>query len=153
MDAGDYKIRNPVTRARLFGYWAPAILWAALLLSLGGETASAQNTGSLLATLLGALFDAITYEQAMIIHWAIRKSAHIVAYAILGWLNFRALRAGRPGWSLRWSVVAVLMALAVAIADELHQAMSPQRTAALADVAFDLWGAVVSQFLVRGRRR
>lgn len=153
MDAGDYKIRNQVTRARLFGYWAPAILWAALLLSLGGDGLSGRTTGGLLSRLLTPLFGQLTIDQLLVLNWFVRKSAHIFGYAVLALLNYRALRRGRPGWTLGWSVTAVLMALVVAIADELHQAMSPQRTAALADVAFDLWGAAVSQFLVRGRRR
>lgn len=153
MNVGNYKIRHRVTRARLFLDWAPAILWAALLLSLGGNSLSGRATGGFLVRFLTPIFGPLSFDQLIVINWTIRKCAHICSYAILGLLNYRAIRGGRPGWSLRWSVMAVLMAFAVAVADELHQTLSPQRTAAIVDVGFDLWGAVVSQFLVRGRRR
>ena len=97
------------------------------------------------------LFSSLSFDQLVILNWAIRKSAHIGAYAILALLNFRAIRGEREGWTLRWSVIAVAMAVLVAIADEIHQGFSPFRTASPADVAFDLWGAAVSQFLVKGR--
>ena len=125
------------------------MLWAALLLLLGGDTMSGGST----VGLLGQLFSSLTSDQLVILNWMIRKSAHVCAYAIQALLNFRAIRGERHGWTLRWSVTAVLLALVVAVADELHQSYSSVRTGAAADVAFDLWGAAVSQFLVKGRGR
>ena len=125
------------------------MLWAALLLLLGGDAMSARSTGGLLSR----LFSSLTIEQLVILNWAIRKSAHVCAYAIQALLNFRAIRGEREGWTLQWSVAAVLLALLVALADELHQSYSSVRSGAAGDVAFDLWGAAVSQFLVKGRAR
>ena len=138
-----------MTRARLFLDWAPAVLWAALLLSLGGVTMSARSTTGVLARLLPSA----SFDQLFILNWMMRKSAHICGYAILALLNFRAIRGGRSGWLLRWSVLAVALTLPVAIADEFHQSYSPVRSGSPADVAFDLWGAAVSQFFVKGRGR
>ena len=125
------------------------MLWAALLLLLGGDPLSGRTTGDLLTR----LFSSLPFEPLVILNWTIRKSAHVCAYAIQGLLTFRAVRGERRGWTLRWSVTAVLLTLLVAIADEFRQSHSSVRTGSAADVAFDLWGAAVSQFLAKGRVR
>ena len=49
---------------------------------------------------------------------------------------------------MRWSVTAVLIAIAVAAADETHQAFVPSRTASPLDVLIDTCGAVLAQIAV-----
>jgi VanZ family protein len=58
---------------------------------------------------------------------------HLVAYAVL------AMLLARAGTS---RAVAVAAATVYGLTDELHQAFVPGRDAALADVGFDLLGAV-----------
>ena len=101
---------------------------------------------TLVTTILGhpvppALFEAI--------HFFIRKSAHLIEYAILGALFFRAARGDRREWRLQWSALAVLLAAVVASADEWHQTLIPSRTAAVSDVVLDTAGATVAQILIR----
>ena len=92
------------------------------------------------------------FQTIFILNYTSRKTAHIGAYGLLAILNFRAIRGERSGWNLRWSIQAVLFALAVAVADECRQSFSGSRSGSAVDVLFDLWGAAVSQFLVSGRR-
>ena len=143
-----------MTRARqLFVYWLPAVLWAALILGLGGNASSGDRTGLLIERLLTPLFGDLSPDTVVLINYVVRKSTHIGAYALLALLIFRAVRGIRDGWALRWSLLAVLMAGAVAVTDEYRQSFAQSRTGSARDVSFDLWGAAVSQFFVRGRRR
>ena len=132
-------------RAELFRNWAPAVLWALLILALSGESGSAENTQKWIER----LFPALSPDALFYINYCLRKGAHVGAYGVLGFLNFRALRWRHAGWALALAVV-------VALIDEGHQATTAVRTAALADIGFDLCGAgltvVFSRSLLRRRR-
>lgn len=142
-----------MTRARQFlRCWGPALGWAAVLLAMAGDSASGPRTETLLQLVLAPIFGEICNETISILNYALRKSTHVGAYGLLAILNFRAIRGERSGWNLRWSGSAVLFALAVAVADEYRQTFAGSRSGSASDVAFDLWGAAVSQFFVRGRR-
>lgn len=78
--------------------------------------------------------------------FAIKKSAHIVAFGMLALLILRALVAWRPLlWQAltlrRASLLAIGATLAYALLDELHQSFVPGRHASLMDVGLDLFGA------------
>ena len=141
-----------MTRARqLLGYWLPPLLWAAVILSLGGSGGSGGRTELLIQRLFTPLFGELGQDTVFLINYVVRKSAHIGAYALLAVLNLRAIRGARTGWNFRWSCLAVLLAGIVAVTDEFRQSLEQSRTGSARDVAFDIWGAVVSQFFVRGR--
>jgi VanZ family protein len=134
-------------RARPFRLWLPAAAWAALILLFSTSAASADQTGDLLRRFLRGLTD----EQFSFAHFAIRKTAHLVEYAILGLLNYRAVRGGREGWQWRWAAFAVAVAVGVAALDEGIQSFVPSRTASAWDVLVDTIGAASAQFLWRLR--
>jgi VanZ family protein len=71
----------------------------------------------------------------------IYKSAHIFAYAVLAWLWWRCLS---PDRQVTWPVLAWTLGLATlyAISDEIHQRYIPGRHGQLADVLFDVAGAL-----------
>jgi len=104
---------------------------------------------SLAQAILGHPLSDLTYELTQL---AIRKLAHLTEYGILGALWFRAARRDERGWTLRWSVIAVLIAIGVASADEFHQWFVPSRTASPLDVVIDTCGAVIAQLVARARR-
>ncbi len=82
----------------------------------------------------------------------VNYTTHALSYAVLAWLVWRPLREGvgrlpdvvvaLPRWS------AWLFAVAYALADEIHQAFVPGRTASLWDVLADALGATVAMGLV-----
>jgi hypothetical protein len=73
--------------------------------------------------------------------FAIKKSAHIIAFGALTVLNLRALAGSGTG--LRRSLLtAIGLTLAYALVDEAHQSFVPGRHASLADVGLDLIGAI-----------
>jgi VanZ family protein len=80
-------------------------------------------------------------------HYLVRKAAHVLAYGLLGALDFRAVRGARGGWKLQWSIAAVVLALLIAALDEWHQSMVPTRTGTVSDVAIDGAAAILAQVL------
>lgn len=81
-----------------------------------------------------------------------RKSFHIPAYGLLGFLAYLALPS-----RLRSIRMALLIVLAVAVSDELLQSFQPNRGAKVTDVGLDLvggfLGAALARWFVRRRAR
>ena len=113
---------------RVVKTWLPVVLWAAVILFASGDSFSAEKTGAILGPELANV--------------AVRKLAHVVAYAILGILTWRAT----PSFK-----VVLLIAFAVAATDEIHQAATVNRTGSPYDVALDLGGAALGGVLMRRR--
>ena len=111
---------------------------------------SAAHTGSILEQILTAILGhPLSRERFDLLHFLIRKTAHLTEYAILGALLFRAVRRERAGWRLRWAVAAVAIAACVAASDEWHQSFVPTRTPSVIDVGIDTAGAATAQILIR----
>jgi VanZ family protein len=125
-------------------YWLPAIAWMAVISALSFDIGSGEHTGQLLAPLLRWLLPWVSPLQIDAAHFAVRKSAHVTAYAILAALWLRFFRRGCR-WSPRASALAAVgIAVAWAILDETHQRFTPSRTAAVGDVAIDAAGALLA---------
>jgi VanZ family protein len=79
------------------------------------------------------------------------KTAHILAYAGLVWLWWRALA---PQRQVGWSVLLPAFALTIlyGISDEFHQRFVPGRHGQPADVFFDAAGAWAMLLLIRRAR-
>lgn len=126
-------------RAEQYSYWLPAIGWAALILAMSGDTASSGVTEGWIRRVFGHL----SHEAVFYINYSLRKGSHVVAYAILGFLNLYGLRYRRAG-------IALLLAGIVAVIDETHQMSSAVRTGTLTDMGFDVCGAALGVVLTRG---
>ncbi|MEO8380900.1 MAG: VanZ family protein, partial [Acidobacteriota bacterium] len=84
---------------RLLKNWLPVVLWAAIILSAANDQFSDEQTAGWLERL---------FRQPMprAVNVVLRKSGHVLTYALLGLLAFRAHRTFS---------VALLVALAVSI--------------------------------------
>ena len=118
-------------------------------------TFSAERTGHILRSFLEWLFGKIADPSFALIHFLVRKTAHLILYATLSALWFRAQRGPRSGWQPSWAVLALLVSLLVALADEFHQSLLPSRTGTPWDVLLDTFGALLVQaaIAVSARRR
>jgi VanZ family protein len=105
---------SPLSGSRALGLWLPVVAWAAVIFAL--SSIPSLNSG------LG------TWD------FVLRKIAHASEYAILAALLWRAL-------SRRWP--ALIVAVAYAVTDELHQHFVRGRTGSARDVLIDAGGAVV----------
>lgn len=118
-------------------------MWMALIFWFSTDRFSGAHTGSILESLLRTLGLALSPEVVNLIHFLIRKLAHLTAYAVLALLLFRALRQGASTrWRLRWAIGAFLMAAGYALLDEYHQSLTLERTASLGDSCLDMFGSL-----------
>jgi VanZ family protein len=132
--------------------WIAAILWLILIAIESSALLSAHNTSRILYPLLHFLFG-MDWEHFEVWHFFIRKSGHVVGYAILSALLFRAWRATLPAmsdvkWTPRWATIAILGTALVASLDEWHQSFIPSRTGRWQDVLLDTCAGVGAQLLI-----
>ena len=139
-------------RRELLKAWIAAILWLIVIAIESSALLSSNNTSRFLYPLLHYLFG-IDWGRFEIWHFYIRKGGHVVGYAILSLLAFRAWRAtfpapANPLWTLRWTGIAVLMTAFVASLDEWHQSYIPTRTGRWQDVVLDTTAGIAAQILL-----
>lgn len=140
--------------------WIPALVWLGLIVIESTASLSSENTSRILYPLLHFLFG-IDPVRFLTWHVVIRKTGHVVGYAVLSLLLFRAWRAtisvpGNPRWSIAWARVALAMTALVASLDEWHQSFIPSRTGNVRDVLLDTTaglGAQIVLFLWMRRNR
>ena len=70
---------------------------------------------------------------------------HFIEYFIFGILLFRALFVS--GYKKKAALLAVVLAFAYAVSDEIHQLFIGQRFFSLKDIAVDTIGAVIAQII------
>jgi VanZ family protein len=108
--------------------WLPVLLWSAVIITASDEAFSGATTQRWLDSLLGR-------PIPHAVNVGIRKLAHLLEYAILAALAWRAATRARVE-------LAMLIAVTVAALDEYRQSLSAARTGSAWDVAIDLTGAV-----------
>jgi len=138
---------NPGPRKFLL-YWLPALLWMPLVLGASSDPFSAEHTGKVLKVFFGWMQP----EPFDLLHFMIRKLAHLSEYGILAFLFFRAWRATFPlpgiSWGIQWARIAFFMTALVACLDEWHQTYLPKRTGNLHDILLDSTAALVAQVVL-----
>ncbi len=107
------------TARELISLWLPVVLWCILIFYL-----------SSIPSLTGPWED-----------WdfILRKTAHILEFAVLSYLAARAL-AGHFSKSFKLNLLAFIFAACYAASDEFHQAFVPGRTASICDFFIDTAG-------------
>lgn len=128
----------------------PALLFAALILSLSGSKGSSDATGSWAEPLIIRVLG-VTPAAAVAIHHGFRKVGHFVAYGLFGWLAWRSITGDRPA-TRRRAVAAVALAVALASTDELLQSRAADRGASAYDVLLDGAGAAAAVAWATRRR-
>jgi VanZ family protein len=150
-------------RNNLLKAWIAAILWLIVIAFESSALLSAHYTSRILYPLLHFLFG-LDWERFHYWHFYIRKTGHVIGYAILSVLLFRAWRATLPAmdnlkWTLRWATIALLGTALVASLDEWHQSFLPSRTGRWQDVVLDASAGLAAQILIflwwksRGKHR
>jgi VanZ family protein len=135
-------------RRRRVGAWAAVVLWTCVILLFSGDPFAADETRGWLERLWLAVGLPPPGPLAL---YLVRKGAHVLEYGVLGGLIFWASLPGRR--VPRALAAALLLSLAVAAADELHQSTLPRRTGTVRDVGLDLAGATAGALLVAAVRR
>lgn len=142
-------------------FCAPLLLWVAAIALASTNIASEAHTNVWLWRLLH-LFSPDTLGahslpgDSAVLWWAVRKTAHLAEYAVLGLLAARALGALFPGYVLGtgrktvWRMAAVVLAFGALVAsvDEWHQTSLPSRTGSMRDVLLDMLGLSLGLLVV-----
>jgi VanZ family protein len=120
--------RTVLTTKKYINLWLPVAVWAIVIFT----------------------FSNYPTTPASQIHWqdfVVKKSAHVVEYAILTTLLYRAFLGSGMG-KLKAGYLSILLALIYAISDEFHQSFVPGRDATLRDVVIDFFGSVASIYFI-----
>ena len=132
--------------------WIPAIAWLGLIAIESTASLSSENTGRFLYPIFHFLFglDPVRFVPW---HFLIRKTGHVIGYAVLSILLFRAWRVtvavkNNPRWSIVWARIALAMTALVGGLDEWHQTFLPSRTGTIHDVVLDTTAGLAAQILL-----
>ncbi len=125
----------------------------AVISILSTDAGSAEHSSRLLEPLLRWIKPNATPEEFALVHGWARKAAHLLEYAVLSLLTYRAIRlsrtpGGRSQSTWRAGLLAFVIAGVYSASDELHQSYVPGRTGAVGDVVIDCCGAALGLSLV-----
>ncbi len=128
--------------------------WAALIFHLSSALFSRSFTAWLLFQTLSFLHLSVSPGTFDLLHFLVRKLAHLTEYAIFSQLLYASFLGTdefewRPGTAL-WSI---LIAAAYSLSDEFHQLFEPGRTGSIIDSGIDTVGAVLGMLAIYAATR
>jgi VanZ family protein len=129
-------------------YWIPAICVAVMISLFSTRYFSGERTAHVIIPILRWLFPTAGRHALRLMHFAIRKAAHITEFALFSITVFRGVRAERHGWRLNWALITLAIAVVYASLDEWHQSFVPLREPSVRDVLIDTTGALLAQIAV-----
>ncbi len=125
-------------------FWLPPVVWMGLLFLGSGTLLSEPITARLLLPLLRGVFPTAQPETLRLLHFLLRKLGHLIEYAVLALLWYRAFFRGclwTPGRATVWTLA---ISIGYAILDELHQGLTGVRTGSRGDVVLDSAGMMLA---------
>ena len=137
-----HKRRERRTQATL--WWLLAASWASTIFYLSTDAFSGEFTVWLLRLILSLLHATVSPRTFDVLHFLLRKCAHMAEYAIFCLLLYRCLvGSGAIAWRGRRALWAILIAGLYSLTDEFHQSFELTRTASLVDCGIDTVGAAL----------
>lgn len=109
-------------------YWYPVLLWMAIIFTFSSYSGSAISN-----------FDLLDFF--------IKKSIHLIEYAILWYLTKKALVETTTLSNHQTTLLSFLIIILYAGSDEFHQSFSPSRHPSIRDVIIDATGATISYLI------
>jgi len=105
--------------------WVPVLIWAGVIFGFSSISINSNAEFSW-------------------IDFIFKKTAHVVEYAILYWLVYRATTQKGNKTDGRVFLKILIVVVLYALSDEWHQTFVPGREGTLRDVGFDTIGALLS---------
>ena len=133
------------------------ILWMVFIFSMSAKNAtqSSSISGGFTYNILNTFFEQFrsidkTTQNGIVegLQFIVRKSAHFLAYAILGGLCFENLINLDKISKKKVFLIAFLISVLYAISDEIHQYFVPGRACQFRDVMIDSCGALTGIIVV-----
>ena len=134
-----------ISQRKLRAYW-PVLLWMCLIFLISTDLGSSSNSGRFIGPLVRWIYPTATEQDIRLVQAVVRKSGHLVEYAILALLIWRgrcieAQQWRRWTWLEFWTVV--LVCAVYAASDEWHQSFVPTRQGSPYDVLIDTVGVML----------
>jgi len=106
--------------------------------------------GDVLNYIFGGKLEYPDSSEPLFLGLSLRKFAHLVLYALLGAMMYRAVSGVYwQGRRVAW-LLTLLVCFLYACVDEFHQFFVPGRAFHLRDIGIDMIGSVVGMMVVRG---
>ena len=137
---------------RKTSYWWPwvfALTWTIIIFKLSSGQFSAQSTGGLVDKIIFIFWPKISLAHLDLVHFIIRKLAHLSVYGILSLLWSWVFKPEAENWNTVWVTKVLFICLCAASLDETHQSLIQSRTGSPIDVIIDISGAGLAQVLWR----
>lgn len=108
----------------LITHWLPAFAWMLLIFTLSSR-------------------QRISPTEVFVVNFLIFKTLHLIEYAILYYLVFRAFYRSFRIEKRKVFLYAILFCILYAISDEIHQSFVPTREGTVRDVMIDTIGILL----------
>lgn len=130
--------------------WRPlAVLWAANIFTLSTSGFRSSRTRHALARLFALLNISVPPDFFYAANLALRKSAHLLEYAIFSGLLYLSFRdPSQPRWQQSRAAWALVVAVTFSLTDEFHQTLVVGRSASLMDCFIDSTGALLALWVI-----
>jgi VanZ family protein len=135
--------------ARFLSRWVPLIALMAFISFASTAEFSAANTSRIIGPLVLWLFPNTSPATLEVIHFCVRKLAHLSEYALMGILAARAFRTSpRPVFQRQWFFTSLCLIVGYALLDEYHQSFVPSRTPSIFDSLIDSTGGLAALLVI-----
>ena len=126
-----------------------AATWGLVIFDLSRAPYASASSRRFLSLALNWLSISILPHSLGLLNNLLRKSAHIMEFAVLAVLLYLSLKPTEDSyWSQKASFWALLASGCYSLADELHQVFIPGRHASLFDCLIDTTGALLGLFVL-----
>jgi VanZ family protein len=126
---------------RFLKYWLPVVAWMIFIFIGSTDLLSAEHASRFIGPFLRWFAPEVSDATVGSIQLVVRKCAHLIEYAILAALLFRAFRQSQPRVG-RVLAISLVLAAVYAALDEFHQSYVASRTGSPWDVLIDCAGAL-----------
>ena len=114
----------------VFNYWLPPIIWMGMIFYMSSQKS-------------------ITITKNVVTDFVTFKTFHMIEYAFLFFLFYRAFQSLKHVQKKLYGVCAFSIAIFYCITDEFHQLYIPTRQGRLRDVLFDIVGMLVMYAIIK----
>ena len=119
---------NNLSFKKVLTFWFPVILWTSVIFLFSAKPTPVTSE--------------IIWQD-----FIVKKTAHIIEYAILATLLYRALiNSGVVKKDA--GIIAIILAILYGVSDEFHQSFTPGREPKVRDIFFDSFGALTAVYLI-----
>jgi VanZ family protein len=127
----------------------PVLITIGVMYYFSTDVLSSSHTRSVIEKILLRFIPHASNHALGVFNYAVRKSAHVCEYGVLGALLFRAFRGDSTvRWQVRWAFYALASTALWALLDEFHQTFTRSREGSIWDVLLDSCGALLALTLI-----